>query len=76
MKYISRKGVKCWEAKPGYAFNPLNRINGNLKCTCGSNLKIKKCCGMIRYIPEEKAEVISEFLNGLTPEEKAAVGIK
>ena len=52
----------AYRPSKGYGANPL--FHGKLRnffCPCGSQQKVKKCCGRIMYIPQKYIEGLSEW---------------
>ena len=48
----------------GYSQNPLcNSKIRNFSCPCGSQKKIKKCCGRVNYIPDEYREPLASWVD-------------
>lgn len=55
----------AYRPQDGFSRNPLS--SGNIRngsCICGSQIKIKKCCGLFRYIRSDYAEAYSELKKG------------
>lgn len=64
------------KAAPGYKKNPLKGCNRNAKCICGSEKKIKKCCGKFEWMEEDLAIDIERTLKSLSNEEKTQIGYR
>ena len=48
--------MKVYTPKPGNDWNPLAKGKfKNFACPCGSDLKVKKCCGTVSYMEEGMA---------------------
>ena len=50
-----------YKPKEGYVRNPLHKIP-NYPCGCNSGKKTKKCHGSVRYVTEEDAKAVNDFI--------------
>lgn len=66
--------MKIRVAMEGYQKNPLKDVNRNELCICGSDRKVKRCCGRDYYVPNKWGDEVRELLNGMTEKLKTKVG--
>lgn len=55
--------MKCQKPKEGYMENPLRKVDRNIKCVCGSDKKVKKCCGRPYYVLIKWGEKVQEVID-------------
>ena len=52
--------MKYYKLDPGNVWNPLAKGKfKNFPCPCGSDLKVKKCCGSVDYMKKDLANQIN-----------------
>jgi len=51
------------QPSPGFKWNPLRNHRRNDPCVCGSNVKIKKCCGKHISVPDKIHDLIVCMIN-------------
>lgn len=65
--------VKSWRVSrlmSRYRRNPMRAVKRNVKCICGSDRKVKVCCGRQRWVPKYWAAKVQGTLDYLTDEQK------
>lgn len=68
--------MRVYYPEAGNVDNPLK--NGkvrNLPCPCGSNIKIKKCCGTVYSVTPELAKDLDAFVNNAQGVDRRALAI-
>ena len=72
VKKREKKGrsAAMYRPKEGYVENPLRTGKyRNMKCICGSEIKVKKCCGRKLYLEKDYAEAIMAEANKIKGED-------